>query len=234
MKAKKKVQPKPISPYLLKKRWDLKRESIYNLRDNIERLKYRVREDLCSQNEKECLTALVIRIMLITSERIGNDKSAKKGHFGITQFKPKHITVEGNKVFLTYKGKSGVEHQKEFSDETSAKLLEKLLLRNKKYVFVTAEGFKINPDRVNRYLKDFYAKSKDIRGFNANRMVIMKLNNLGRVKDPKERPKVFNKVLKSIASKIGHGAMTLRAHYLLPEIEENFYSTGSVCNIKID
>ena len=214
--------------YDIEKRWESKRGAIYNLRDKISKLKRVVRADLHSSDEGARLTAVVIRIMMATSERIGNEDSAKNGHFGITQFKPKHITVEGNKITLDYVGKSGVEHEKCFSDEKVAEILKALLKRKNEYVFTTESGFRIRPDKVNRYLKRFDAKSKDIRGFNANRMMVMELSKYGYVKEEKDRKKIFNESLRKVASKIGHGAPTLRKQYLLPEIEEQFYSSGKL------
>jgi DNA topoisomerase-1 len=214
--------------YDLNKRWQSKRESIYNLRDNINKLKRAVRADLYSSDEASKLTAVVIRILLSTSERVGNEASARNGHFGITQFKPKHISLDGNKIELEYVGKSGVEHEKCFSDERVATILKPLLKRNNEYVFTTEDGFRIRPDKVNRYLKRFNAKSKDIRGFNANRMMVMELSKYGYVKEDKDRKKIFNESLRKIASRIGHGAPTLRKQYLLPEIEEQFYSKGKL------
>lgn len=218
----------------IKQRWDSKRESIYSLKSNIDRLKRHIRQDLVSCNEKDRLTALVIRIMIYTSERVGNEDSASNGHFGITQFKNKHIKTQGNRVILDYVGKSGVEHEKSFTDETCAVMINELLRRRNVFVFTTKEGFRIKPDRVNRYLSNFDAKSKDIRGFNANRLMVMELNRIGKVSDEKQRPRVFNAALRKIAERIGHGAPTLRTHYLLPEIESNFYKYGTVGRIAID
>jgi len=217
----------------IKQRWDSKRESIYNLKNIIDRLKRYVRQDLFSANEKDKLTALVIRIMLFTSERVGNEESATNGHFGVTQFKNKHIKVSDNRVVLDYVGKSGVEHEKSFVDSISASIIKDLLARRNDYVFTTKEGFRIKPDRVNRYLSNFNAKSKDIRGYNANRLMVMELNRIGKTEE-KQRPKVFNASLRKIGEKVGHGAATLRKHYLLPEIEETFYKYGSLGRIKID
>jgi hypothetical protein len=64
-------------------------------------------------------------------------------------------------------------------------------------------------------------------------MMVKELNKYGRVKEQKDRVKIFNLSLKKIAEKIGHGSATLRGQYLLPEIEENFYANGSVGKIKI-
>lgn len=226
-----------IKEYDIEKRWESKRESVYNLRDKIEKLKRKVRSDLFSSDDKTRLTALIVRIMMLTSERIGNSDSAKNGHFGVTQFKRKHIEVDGNKVILSYIGKSGVEHEKSFSDQATALMLKSLLSKAKSAnskLFVTEDGFEIKPDKVNRYLKRFDAKSKDIRGFNANRMMVLELNSYGKVKEENNRKKAFNQALKKVASKIGHGAPTLRKQYLLPEIEEQFYAKGSIGKIKID
>ncbi len=222
-----------ISEKDLKKRWDSKRCSIYNLRDNINRLKVRVRKDLKGTDEKDKLTALIIRIMMATSERVGNESSASNGRFGISNLKSHHIFLKDGKIFLIYVGKSGVSHSKCFMDSTIYPILVKLKRKNKDYLFVTSDGFRIKADKVNRYLDGFGAKSKDIRGFNANNMMINELCKYGKVKEQKERTKIFNLSLKKIAEKIGHGAPTLRTHYLLPEIEENFYKSGTTGKINL-
>lgn len=217
----------------LKARWDSKRDSIYNLRDNINRLKIQVRKDLNSSDEKSKITALVVRIMMNTSERVGNEDSAENGRFGISQLKNTHVYLRDNKIFLIYIGKSGVKHSKCFSDKPCFDILKRLKKNNKDFLFITSDGFRIKPDRINRYLNNFGAKSKDIRGYNANNMMIKELCKYGKVKEQKERIKIFNLCLKKIAEKIGHGAITLRTHYLLPEIETNFYSMGSTGKIKV-
>jgi DNA topoisomerase-1 len=222
-----------ISKKALKQRWDYKRDSIYNLRDNIKRLKLQVRKDLKGRDEKDKLTALIVRIMMNTSERVGNEGSASNGRFGISQLKNTHIFLRNGKIHLIYVGKSGVSHSKSFSDATSFAILKTLKKRNNNFLFITSDGFRIKPDRVNRYLSNFGAKSKDIRGFNANHLMICELKKYGNIKEEKERTKIFNLSLKKVASKIGHSPATLRKHYLLPEIEENYFKKGSVGKISI-
>ena len=222
-----------ISKRQLKQRWDYKRDSIYNLRDNIKRLKLQVRKDLKGKDEKEKLTALIVRIMMNTSERVGNEGSASNGRFGISQLKNTHIFLRNGKIYLIYVGKSGVSHSKSFSDATAFTILKTLKRRNNNFLFITSDGFRIKPDRVNRYLSNFGAKSKDIRGFNANHLMICELKKYGNIKEEKERTKIFNLCLKKVASKIGHSPATLRKHYLLPEIEENYFKKGSVGKISI-
>jgi DNA topoisomerase-1 len=222
-----------ISPTKLRERWDYKRDSIYNLRDNINRLKLQIRKDLKSNDEKNKITALILRMMFLTSERVGNESSAINGRFGISQLKNHHIFLRNGKIHLVYIGKSGVKHSKSFSDKTSFDILKSLKRKNKEYLFITSDGFRVKPDRVNRYLDNFGAKSKDIRGYNANHLMANELTKYGKVTEQKDKIKIFNLCLKKVSEKIGHSSATLRKHYLLPEIEENFYSRGSIGKIKL-
>ena len=119
-----------------------------------------------------------------------------------------------------------------FVDESCSTMIKDLLSRRNQFIFTTKEGFVIKADRVNRYLSNFNAKSKDIRGFNANRLMVMELNRIGKTEE-KQRAKVFNSSLRKISAKVGHTPATLRTHYLLPEIEENFYKYGSIGKINI-
>jgi hypothetical protein len=64
--------------------------------------------------------------------------------------------------------------------------------------------------------------------------MVVELKSRGKIKDEKDRKKVFNEALRKVSSKIGHGPATLRKQYLLPEIEEQFYKHGSIGRIKID
>lgn len=223
-----------ISENELKLRWQKKRKAIYTLKDNLEKLKLRVNKDLDSKNEKEKLIATVVKIMLNTSERVGNKGSSKNGRFGVSQFRKKHVKVSGSLVELSYVGKSGVVHNKVFKDAKVANILKQKKDEKGVYLFCTTTCLKISPEMVNRYLSVYDITSKDIRGFNANNMVVKELRKKGPIKELKDRKKIFNEILSKIADKIGHTKATLRGQYLLPEIEESFYDTGRVSNrIKI-
>jgi hypothetical protein len=63
--------------------------------------------------------------------------------------------------------------------------------------------------------------------------MLMELNRIGFTQE-KDRPKVFNAALRKIGEKVGHGAATLRKHYLLPEIETTFYRYGDTRRIVIE
>ena len=46
-----------------------------------------------------------------------------------------------------------------------------------------------------------------------------------------KRKRQFNEVCKEVAAKVGHGAATLKKHYLLPEIQINWIEKGKVIDL---
>jgi hypothetical protein len=239
MLLKPKYQKRPeISEADLKKRWDKKKEQIEVLANNMRKLRYNVSTDLKSDKEKDFLKALVVSTMLSTGERIGNSESAGNGHFGITWFRKKHVKIDGNKISLKYVGKSGVDHERSFSDAKLAEALKKAIATSpNQFIFTTSDGFRVKADSVNRYLSDFDIRSKDIRGYSSNRWMLDKLKTVQlpdkdtEEKNERERKKLFMKTLRHIAQKVGHGSGTLRNHYLIPELESSFVKKGTVIDI---
>ncbi len=216
----------------LAERWDKKKDHIMQLAGNIRKLRYNLTRDMKSEDEKVKLTALVIAIMDKTSERIGNASSAESGHFGISWLKKSHIKIDGNTIHLKYVGKSGVEHEKSFSDETIAIGLKWAIKKSPdQYVFTTSDGFKIRPDRVNRFLSDYSVSAKDIRAFSANKYILDKLKDAEEAPEQKDREKIFRDAVKYAAQKVGHGAATLKKHYLIPELEKAYIMRGELLDI---
>ena len=76
--------------------------------------------------------------------------------------------------------------------------------------------------------------AKDIRGYSANRWIVDKLNNIEEKDIPEteaKRKRKFNKILKSVAAKVGHGSGTLKKHYMIPELETEFVEGGKIIDL---
>ena len=227
-----KYDVKVYSEEELMQRADKKKESLKNIAKNIKSLRGKVNSDLKSSDEKTFLTALAVYTMLETSERVGNSDSASNGHFGITGLKSNHISINGNTVTFKYKGKSGVDHDKKVSNSKLASALSKAKSSSSsENIFETSGGFSVKNDGVNRYLKSLDVSAKDIRGYSANKWIISKLNRLSPEDSEAKRKKQFNEVAKEVAEKVGHGAATLKKHYLLPELQLQWISKGKVIDL---
>jgi len=228
------AQKEELSPAEKAKRVKKRTDGVKNIADNLQSLRRKLNQELNSGDEKERLVALVISVMDKTAERVGNEESAENNHLGVTGFKKKNISVEGNTVKLSYTGKSGVKHEKDFTDKKLAPMISDLLKQTKgedSFVFETPDGFKIKSDQVTRFLKPFDIKPKDIRGYAANRYMIRSLKRRGIEPDEKERKKRFLETLKDVAERVGHTPSMLRNSYLLPDLEDKYIKHGKVVEL---
>ena len=224
-----------VDEKVIKERWAKKKDSLMNMADNIRSLRTNLRKDLKGDDDKDRLTALAISIMDKTAERVGNDESESNGHLGITGLSKRNVKVEGNTITLKYIGKSGVKHEKQFSDEGIATALKDAIANSQsKYVFQTSDGFRIKNDRINRYLNEYDISAKDLRGYSANQWIVSKLREVKDKEilgDEAKRKKKFNEIVKSVAEKVGHGAPTLKKHYMLPSLEREWVNNGKIVDL---
>lgn len=207
------------------------------LRKSIGDLRKQVKKDLDSKDPTTRLTALAVALIDETFERVGNDESAKDGHFGVTGWKVEHITFGDGKATLKYVGKSGVDQEKTVTDSKVVKAL-KAAVKGKKdsdEILCEGEDCRITATEVNQYLKPFDVTAKDIRGLHANetmRAELKKARKGALSKDKKERAKQlkdeFKEALEATAEAVGHEASTLRSQYLVPGLEDAFLKDGTV------
>lgn len=215
-----------------------KAKRVEKLRGNIDKLQAKFRQDLKSDDEKTRLTALVVGLMDETYERIGNDQSAKEGHFGVTGWQVKHISFDSGGATVSYVGKSGVKQTKKVSDKALVAGL-KAATKGKKPedTLCTGDDCTVGSAEVNAYLKPHGVTAKDIRGLHANSEMQSRLKAIrsrgGTLPTDKgEREKKlkeeFTEALDESAKAVGHEPSTLRSQYLVPGMEDSYMRDGSV------
>lgn len=231
------------SEHQVKLRHREKAKRIEELRGKLGDLRKQVKSDLKSGDPKVRLTALVVGLMNDTYERVGNEGSAEDGHFGVTGWLVKHVTLGKGKATFKYVGKSGVKQEKETTDGELVEVLREAVEGKGKddcifdYEDEDGEERKVRAEDVNEYLKDFDITAKDIRGLHANREMQKQLRAIrskaGKLpEDKKDREKQlkdeFKKALEATAAAVGHEASTLKSQYLVPGLEEEFLADGTV------
>jgi len=214
-----------------------KAEQIEKLRKSIHKLRKKVTKDLTAKEPKTALTALAVALMDHTYERVGNEGSAKDGHFGVTGWKKKHVTFGSGGATIKYVGKSGVKHEKKVTDAAIKKALKAAYDSCKGDDIFAGEDCSVSASDVNKYLEPFDITAKDLRGFHANREMQDRLKAI-RAKgkklpeDKKDREKLLKKeflsALDDTAEAVGHEAATLRSQYLVPGLEDTYMKDGTV------
>ncbi|MDB4278158.1 hypothetical protein N9917_01010 [Deltaproteobacteria bacterium] len=221
------------------KRHSDKAKRIEKLRKSMGDLRRKITGDLDNKDPNVRLTALAVALMDETYERVGNDGSAKEGHFGVTGWKVKHITFSQGKATMKYVGKSGVKQEKVVTNSKALKVL-KAATKGKtgdEEILCEGDDCRITASHVNDYLKPFHITAKDLRGLHANEEMRSRLKGVrskgGKLpsddKAKKEKLKAeWDKALEGAASAVGHEAATLKSQYLVPGLEDEYLKHGTV------
>lgn len=216
-----------------------KADRIEALRKKIPDLRKKVIKDLESDDVQTRMTALAIALIDETYERVGNSTSAKENkHYGVTTWEVSHVKISGGTATIKYTGKSGVDHEKKITDKKVVSCLKKAIEGKKDTdKILCGDECTVDASHVNEYLKPYDITAKDLRGLHANREVQERLEAVRKKgpslpKDKKEKEKLlkeeFLEALEGAAEAVGHEAATLRSQYLVPGLEENYLTDGSV------
>ncbi len=70
---------------------------------------------------RERMLAAVVRLMELTLFRVGNAEYARSNkHFGLTTLRDRHVTIDGDHIHLSFRGKSGIRHDGDINDRRLA------------------------------------------------------------------------------------------------------------------
>ena len=209
------------------------------LRQKITDLRKQVHADLTAEDSDTRLTALAVSLIDETYARVGNEKSAKAGHHGVTNWQTDHVTLADKSATIRYTGKSGVEQAKRVTNARVLAALRKALEGKSKGDKVLCDGDEcsILAKDVNAYLKPFEITAKDIRGLHANEEMKHHLRKqrkagpeLPRARRDKDKilKAEFKAALELASAAVGHKDSTLRSQYLVPSMEASYTHDGTV------
>lgn len=200
-------------PKHIERRWKEKKEKLERLEKNIEDLRKQYEKDLSDEDLRIRAEATIVGVLDDTAMRVGNEESVKEhGTFGATTLQVRHLTFSGNKTRFRFVGKDQVKQDVETNNPKITKVLKELVKgkKDKDFVF-EIDGVKIWDRAINRYLKQFDISAKDLRGFQANRI----MKDVLKDKDWKD-------ALEETAETVGHEPATLKNQYLDPALVEKY------------
>ncbi|MEO6150893.1 MAG: DNA topoisomerase IB, partial [Mucilaginibacter sp.] len=135
-------------------------------------IRKQVDTDLSRRNlDYRKVVALVVRLMELTSIRVGNESYKKLyGSFGLTTLQDKHVKIEGAKMRFAFKGKKGVYQDISLQSKKLAKLVKQCRDIPGKELFQfyndANERCTIGSGDINNYLKEITGEdftAKDFR-----------------------------------------------------------------------
>jgi len=180
--------------------------------------------------------AALVRLLDITMVRVGNDEYARiNKSFGLTTLRKRHAALDGDKLRLKFRGKSGVGQEVALNDKRVARIVQRCqALPGQelfKYLDDAGQLHSAGSDEVNDYLRaasggDFTAK--DFRTWHASAAALALFMHLGEAEQEAITALVANRLIAEVAQLLGNTAAVCRKSYIHPEVLALLLKTKSV------
>lgn len=190
------------------------------------------KKDLC----EEKVIATLISVMERTYIRIGNNDYEKLyGSYGLTTLKDKHVTVSGDKLMFSFKGKKGVFHDIKLKNRRLAKAVKACrdIPGKELFQYYDSNGEKRSVDSgmVNAYIKDATGgayTAKDFRTWAGTLNILQAFKGIGPADCDASCKKNVLAALDEVSHQLGNTRTVCKKYYVHPGIirlyEENSLS----------
>ncbi len=178
---------------------------------------------------RERVLAAVVRLVDETLIRVGNEEYRRQnGSFGATTMRARHAQVEGSRIAVEFKGKSGKLQRAELSDRRLARVMRKLEDLPGRELFEYLDDGQRRPvrsDDVNVYLREVGGEEitvKDFRTWGASALCLRALDDLEPPASASAAKRSISAAIRDVASVLGNTPAVCRASYVHPAILERF------------
>jgi DNA topoisomerase-1 len=201
-------------------------EALPHLREHVER-------DLSLPGlPRRKLLATLVRLLNQTLIRVGNEEYRKKNRsFGLTTLRRQHVAISGYTLHFEFRGKSGVWHAIDVTDQRLARIVRELqdLPGQELFKYVDRDGRRhsVDSNDVNDYLRLVTRRditAKDFRTWSGTMLVARALCELGPPANQKEAGQNVNTALDQVAARLGNTRAVCRQYYVHPAIIEAYLS----------
>jgi len=189
------------------------------------------------QLDHEKVVALVIRLMELTSIRVGNESYKKLyGSFGLTTLMNRHVKIEGSHLKFEFKGKKGVFHKVLLQSKKLAKLVQQCrdIPGKDLFQYYNEDGTHcpVGSGDVNHYLHEITGEdftAKDFRTWAGSVSALYAFKAAGEFSNITECRKKIVNVLDDVALNLGNTRTVCKKYYVHPTIIKS-YEDGTLFN----
>src|SRR4030081_2944030 len=201
-------------------------------------LRARVEEDLKRPGlPRERVPAAIVRLMDVTLFRIGNNEYAKENKsFGLTTLRDRHVAIEGSRIHISFRGKSGKHHETDINDRRLARIVKSCrdLPGYELFQYMDVEGQRhtVGSAEVNDYLREITGEeitAKDFRTWAGTKLAAEALQEFSIFETEAERKKAVLRAIEKVAKQLGNTPAICRSCYIHPAVLDG-YLDGSLLN----
>jgi len=204
--------------------------------EHLPAIRAQVNKDLSRHKmDHEKVVALVIRLMELTSIRIGNEAYKKLyGSFGLTTLLNKHVNIMGTNIKFEFKGKKGVFHKVSLQSKRLARLVKQCrdIPGKELFQYYNENGARcaIGSGDVNAYLKEITGEdftAKDFRTWSGSVSALYAFKEVGEFHSVTECKKKIVSVLDEVAINLGNTRTVCKKYYVHPTVIKS-YEEGTI------
>jgi DNA topoisomerase-1 len=197
------------------------------------RLRAQVERDLAAASTsgpptRAVVLATIVRLLDTTFVRVGNDEYARSNRsFGLTTLRRRHAGVQGSVLRLSFRGKSGRQHEVRVDDARVTRIVRRCqqLPGQELFRFVDAEGVarSVGSGDVNDYLEQACGErftAKDFRTWHGS-VQALQLLCAAATEDRAQglqRTLPLKPVIAEVAQRLGNTPAVCRKSYIHPDV----------------
>jgi DNA topoisomerase-1 len=210
-------------------RKETKFHRLYEFGKSLPALRLRLEEDLGRKELcKQKVVAAVIALMERTYIRVGNEDYEKLyGSHGITTLKDQHVTIKGDTIRFSFKGKKGVAQDVTLSNRRLARVVKQCrdIPGKELFQYYDAEGVRhsIDSGEVNEYIKEATKTgytAKDFRTWAGSLNLLRAFKVAGDAVTKADRKKNIIAALDEVSKKLGNTRTVCKNYYVHPRLIE--------------
>jgi DNA topoisomerase I len=182
--------------------------------------------------DRERVSAVALRLISLWF-RVGSERSAREGTYGVTTLLRRHVEVRGKRVKLSFPSKAGIRVRSELVDDDLAAEIRGLLQvkRGARVFKYRWEGdlYNLTSKRLNDYVKIYLGEefsAKDFRTWGGTLLAAIYLaehaEQHGFPTCEKEQKRSVTAVMQRVAKQIGNTPAVTRESYVSPAVIEHY------------
>jgi DNA topoisomerase I len=193
--------------------------------------------------DRERVSAVALRLIALGWFRVGSERYARDGTYGVTTLLRRHVQVRGSRVQLAFRAKHGIQVRTELVDRELASEIRGLLaVRPGARVFKYRwEGdlYNLTSKRLNDYVKVYLGEefsAKDFRTWGGTLLASIhfaeRASRDGFPQSAAAQKREIAAVMRLVAQKLGNTPAVCRASYVAPAVIEQYLDGRTIADFR--
>jgi DNA topoisomerase I len=195
------------------------------------KIRRRVRRDIRRPGlGREKVLAAIVRLLELSAVRVGNEEYARQNKsYGLTTLQDRHAKVNGSRIKLQFRGKSGKEHLIDIEHPTLSRIVRKCqdLPGQDLFQYVDEAGVTrdVTSGDVNDYLTEITGQdftAKDFRTWTGTVLTALALREFEQIDSQAKAKRNIVRAIEQVAERLGNTPSVCKKCYVHPVILDSY------------